>query len=624
VSFLTWPEKLQIAIRAVRNGDGFNQIHFDLLNILNIFNTDILLIQDDVIQNKSISEVKPMLLLNPKKYDIEHSDKRFQEIIRKTIDFFESKGLEKIKNDDHQRTWYSDFLEFVKKEKIFAALLTPSEYGDDDTRWDTWQITHYNEILGFYGLAYWYTWQVSILGLGPIWMSENDLLKQRAAMLLKEGEVFAFGLSEKDHGADIYSTEMSLTPREDGTYSANGSKYYIGNGNIAKMVSTFGKIADSDEYVFFVANYLNDNYTCVKNIVSSQSYVAEYDLKDYPVTEEDILSKGKDAWDTVLNTVNIGKYNLGWASIGICTHAFYEAINHATRRRLYNMYVTDFPHVKQFFTDAYARLVAMKLFALRAADYMRVASPDDRRYLLYNPIVKMKVTTQGEEVINLLWDIIAAKGFEKDTYFEIAARDIRALPKLEGTVHVNIALIVKFIANYFFKPANLPQVKKQSEQKNDSFLFNQGPAGGLSKIRFHDYRIAYNNVDVPNVRIFKKQIRLLKLFLLIAKPNKTQRRDTDFLLTLGEIFTLVVYGQLVLENVKIYNVEDDLVDQIFQFMVADFSKFALQLYSKASSSRRQMRLCSMMIKKSAFNKNRFDHVWQNYIYALKDQYVMSD
>ena len=33
----------------------------------------------------------------------------------------------------------------------------------------------------------------------------------------------------------------------------------------------------------------------------------------------------------------------------------------------------------------------------------------------------MKVTTQGERVIDLLWDVIAAKGFEKDMYFEMAA-----------------------------------------------------------------------------------------------------------------------------------------------------------------------------------------------------------
>jgi N-acetyl-gamma-glutamylphosphate reductase len=69
------------------------------------------------------------------------------------------------------------------------------------------------------------------------------------------------------------------------------------------------------------------------------------------------------------------------------------------------MAVTDFPHVQQMFTEAYARLVAMKLFALRAADYMRSASLQDRRYLLFNPVVKMKVTTQGEEVINLFEDV---------------------------------------------------------------------------------------------------------------------------------------------------------------------------------------------------------------------------
>jgi len=563
------------------------------------------------------------VLLNPKKYNVEHSDRQFQEIIQKTINFFESKGLEKIKNDDHNKVWYADFLEFVKKENIFATLLRPEKYGGEDSRWDTWRIAHYSELLAFYGLAYWYTWQVSILGLGPIWMTKNERLKQMAGKLLEEGEVFAFGLSEREHGADIYSTEMSLSPQPDGTYRANGSKYYIGNGNVAKMVSTFGKMADSGDYVVFVANYQHEKYNCIRNIVSSQNYVAEYELNDYPITEDDILAKGQDAWDAVLNTVNIGKYNLGWASIGMSTHAMYEAINHASRRSLYNKYVTDFPHVKQLFVDAYSRLVAMKLFALRAADYMRVASTTDKRYLLYNPVVKMKVTTQGEEVINLLWDVIAAKGFEKDSFFEMAARDIRALPKLEGTVHVNMALVIKFMVNYFFRPASYPKVEKQSQAKDDEFLFHQGPTRGLGKIRFHDYKPVYNSVELPNIKLFKKQIRYLKLLLLLAKPNSSQIKDIDFLLTLGELFTLVVYGQLIIENAKIYAITDDLLDQIFDFLVRDFSKHALQLYSKTGSTRLQMRFCSLMVKKPVVNQNRFNHVWKNEVYALKDQYIMN-
>ena len=323
-----------------------------------------------------------------------------------------------------------------------------------------------------------------------------------------------------------------------------------------------------------------------------------------------------------LNTVNVGKFNLGWASIGMCTHALYEALSHAAHRRLFDHYVTDFVHIKQLFTDAYARLVAMRLFALRASDYMRAASLEDRRYLLYNPMVKMKVTTQGEQVIDLLWDVIAAKGFEKDMFFGMAARDIRALPKLEGTVHVNMALVVKFMGSYFFKPKKYPEVGKVDQAKNDDFLFSQGPARGLSKIRFHDYRPVYDSFDLPNVRVFKQQVRLLKGLLVVAKPTKEQKEDIDFLLILGEAFTLVVYGGLILENAKVYAVSDDLVDQIFDFMVRDFSKFALALYSKTSSTRAQMAMCRLMIKKPVQNRARAERVLRDHVYALTDAYEM--
>ena len=564
-----------------------------------------------------------MFLLNPQQPTLTHPDPKLNDIIRKTIDFFERKGKKKLKQDDLDRVWYRDFIDFVAREKIFSTLLTPEGYGDGECRWDTSRLCAFNEVLGFYGLCYWYVWQVSILGLGPVWMSKNEALKQKAAKLLADGGIFAFGLSEKEHGADIYSSDMQLVPTGDGQYVARGDKYYIGNGNEAAMVSTFGRLPDGGDYVFFAVNSQHEKFELIKNITGTQSYVSEFVLHDYPISEADILSRGDEAWNATLNTVNIGKYNLGWASIGICTHAFYEAINHAAGRKLYGMSVTDFPHVKQMFVDAYARLVAMKLFAMRAADYLRTASADDRRYLLYNPVVKMKVTTQGEEVINLLWDVIAAKGFEKDTYFDTAARDIRALPKLEGTVHVNIALIVKFMQNYFFNPAEYPPVPRRDDATNDSFLFDQGATKGLGKIRFHDYRPVYAASQIANVKIFAEQVKVFKQFLLQATPDAAQQKDIDFLLAVGEIFTLVVYGQLILENAAMCGIEDDLVDQIFDFMVRDFSKFALQVYSKPSSTPQQMTFCQQMIRKPEVNNARYQQALNDKVYALIGAYTMA-
>ena len=563
-----------------------------------------------------------MILLNPRRNDRTYPDARSAEVMRKTIAFFERKGKKRLEDDYYAHGWYADFLAFVAEERIFATMATPSGYGADDARWDTWRVCGFAEILGFYGLQYWYTYQVTVLGLGPIWQSGNEALKQRVGKSLEDGAIFAFGLSEKEHGADIYSTSMKLVPQPDGTYRAAGRKYYIGNANEAAVVSTFGKVEGSGEYVFFAVDPKHPKFELVKNVVASQNYVAEYALHDYPIAEGDLLSRGPAAWDAALNTVNIGKYNLGWASIGMCTHALYEAIHHAASRRLYGMAVTDFGHVKQMFVDAYARLVAMKLFALRAADYMRSASADDRRYLLYNPMVKMKVTTQGEEVINLLWDVIAAKGFERDMFFAQAAVDIRALPKLEGTVHVNIALIVKFMPAFFFFPAELPAVPRRDDAANDEFLFHQGPAKGLSKIRFHDYKLAFAAFDLPNVRLFAEQAERYKALLATAPPSDTQQKDVDFLLAGGELFALVVYAQLILENAKIYGLAPSLVDQIFDFMVRDFSKLALELYAKPTSTPEQMTQCLGMLRKAEVDETRYQTVWQE-VLALRDAYEMN-
>jgi acyl-CoA dehydrogenase len=575
-------------------------------------------------EQKNVGE-QDVKLLNPKKYDRRHNDEVTKKLALKTIAFFEEKGLKKIKEDDQAMVWYEDFLEFIKKEQIFAHFLTPSKYSNIGGRWDMYRISEFNEILGFYGLCYWYAWQVTILGLGPIWMGDNEELKRRTGELLEAGGIFAFGLSEKTHGADLYSSEMILSRQDDGTYLARGSKYYIGNGNCAALVSTFAKFEESGEYVFFVADPEHEKYECVKKIDTSgvrQAYVAEYALHDYPITEADILSKEQHAWNSSLNTINIGKFELGCASIGIATHCLYEAINHAASRNLYGRWVTDFPHVKKIFTESYARLIAMKLFAFRAADYMRAASDEDRRYLLFNPVVKMKVTGQGEKVVHLLHEVIAAKGYEQDTYFEMALRDIGMLPKLEGTEHVNMALIIKFVKNYFFNPADYPEIPLVDDVRDDDYLFTQ-KTGALASIHFPDYRLAYEGVQSPAVSVFVEQVELFKNLLISAPPTAEQAKNIDYMLAAGELFTLIVYAQLILENSRNSAAEPELLDQIFIFLVKDFSRYALEMTLNHENSPEQDKFFTEMIKKAPHNEERFERVWQT-VYGLKDQYVMNE
>jgi len=291
---------------------------------------------------------------------------------------------------------------------------------------------------------------------------------------------------------------MVLTP--DGTgWRASGEKYYIGNGNCAARVSVFGRVqrpegpsADpADDYLFFLADPKHPGYTLVQNVVRGQMYVSEFRLADYPVTQptcctgQGRVGRGARHRQRRQGAARLGQHRHRRAFIrrGDPARPPQGALRHARN---------DFPHVRRLLADAYVRLVAMKLYSARCSDYERSASLEDRRFLLYNPIAKMKVTSEGERVIDLLWEVIAAKGFEKDTYFEQATRHIRTLPKLEGTVHVNLALVLKFLPA--FAAAGAGQGVKHApvpvrlDATDDAFLFAQGPASGLSRIGFPDWR----------------------------------------------------------------------------------------------------------------------------------------
>ena len=302
----------------------------------------------------------------------------------------------------------------------------------------------------------------------------------------------------------------------------------------------------------------------------------------------------------------------------------YEAVTHASNRHLYGTAVTDFTHVRRLLTDAYVRLIAMKLVATRACDYMRSASANDRRYLLYSPLTKAKITSEGERVITALWDVIAAKGVEKDTMFEGMAREIGLLPRLEGTVHINIGLLAKFMPNYLFAPnTELPVIDRRDDATDDSFLFDQGPTGGLGKVRFHDWRPPFDHFAyLPNVDLLRKQIDVLAEMLASATPDAAQQKDIDFAFGVGQLFAVVPYAQLILEEALLSGLDEALLDGIFAVLVRDFNSYAVELGDKPATTDAQARFAMRMIRRPAHDQARYDQVWKEHIQPINGAYQM--
>jgi acyl-CoA dehydrogenase len=218
---------------------------------------------------------------------------------------------------------------------------------------------------------------------------------------------------------------------------------------------------------------------------------------------------------------------------------------------------------------------------------------------------------EGETVLRALHDVIAAKGYEKNTMFREVAQLIGTLPRLEGTVHVNVGLVLKFMPNYMLNPKDYPAIPTRNDAADDVFFWNQGPTRGAGAVQFADWTPAYeSHAHIPNVAVFYEQARAFRDLLLTAAPDAAQQKDLDFLLNVGHLFSLIVYGQLILEQAELTGLDADVVDQIFDFQVRDFNTYAVALHGKPTATPAQQDWAIGAIRKPVPDSDRFTRVWE--------------
>ena len=105
-------------------------------------------------------------------------------------------------------------------------------------------------------------------------------------------------------------------------------------------------------------------------------------------------------------------------------------------------------------------------------------------------------------------------------------------------------------------------------------------------------------------------------------PGADQMKDIDFLLAGGNLFALVVYAQLILEHAKLYEIDDDTIDQIVDFMIRDMAHHALTLSHQESCTDKQFECCQKILRKPQLNAARYDRVWKT-IQSLDGVYQMN-
>ncbi len=509
------------------------------------------------------------------------------------VDFFRTKGTETLKQEDRQEAWYGDWISYQARHKIYACVLSPQRYSSQGNSFRFARLTRLWEAFGYFSPAHAYSLHTSFLGLFPILLGHNEELKKEAIDRLENGGLFAFGVSERTHGSDLFANEFTVQKTTNG-WLAEGAKCYIGNTNAACLISILAKKTEAASpttgkrapFLFFALrpgeSTALQNVRKIRTMGIRAAFVGEFEVHQHAFTDGDIISQGRDAWDAVLATVNFGKFLLGFGAVGICSHAFAEAFVHMRRRVLYGKPVMEMPHIRAATVCAHARLCAMKFFAYRALDYLQIACDDDRRYLLYAAVQKARVSTEGVKVMAILSECVGAKGFDATTHFESAIRDAMLIPGLEGSTHINHGLVAQFLDNYYSEscpmlPAPESVILADSDAGENDYWFLARDRNART-VGFGNSRRAYEPLRASsNVETFMAQAEAFRNFALQGNSALNPNGSIALAIAIGRCFSVIVYAQLVAENCQLSGVALSTVSIIFHALVEDLSAEALTL-----------------------------------------------
>lgn len=532
-------------------------------------------------------------------------------LLAKLVEFFENKGLSAIKDEDQREQWYDDWVAYQASHQLYGRLLSPKQYSSLGSAFDLLRYTRFLEVCGYFSPAHGYSLQVTFLGLCSILMGTNEDLKRESIRTLEAGGLFAFGVSERGHGSDLLGNEFVVAETEPDRFVANGSKYYIGNSNVASIVAILAKKQDprranskrSSLMLFALRPKEAKGYRSARKIRTMgvrAAFVGEFEVKDHEFPKADVVAEDRQAWDAIFGTVTFGKFFLGFGSIGICERAFEEAVAHLRSRMLYGKPAIEMPHIRATMVQAYARLTAMKLYAYRALDYVHASSATDRRFLLFTAVQKAKLSTEGVKVMALLSECIGAKGFEADTYFEMALRDVQLIPGLEGSTHINLGLTTQFIPRYFsdvdatlLEPPSL--VASDIADGENAYLM-EARTSAIHTIGFPDFLQSYAPLmSIANVQMFVEAAKAFQVFARDREADRTVRADTPMTLAMGQALATIAYAQLVAENAVRLDVPAPIAAAMFQGLVNDFNVAALTLTSSCEPDAIQPAILDQMI-----------------------------
>lgn len=320
----------------------------------------------------------------------------------------------------------------------------------------------------------------TFLGAAPVWVAGTPAQATRLAAHVRAGEPVCWGLTERDHGADLLAGELTATPDETGAgaggvetgpggvgpttgapgagapgaaggWRLTGEKWLINNATRAALACVLARTdpaGGARGFSLFLVDRRGLPEGTWRSLPKVRTHgirgadISGFALDRARVPADALVGEEGDGIPVVLKTLQLTRVACAALSLGAADHALGLARDFAAGRELYGRRLADVPHVRRILGRAAAAALTAEAVSLLSARSVHTL-PGELSAI--SAITKAYVPTLTQETLGSLGELLGVRGFLTSPPgggFAKLERDHRICAVFDGSTAVNRAALL--------------------------------------------------------------------------------------------------------------------------------------------------------------------------------------
>ena len=277
-------------------------------------------------------------------------------------------------------------------------------------------------------------------------------------------DVMAFALTEPGAGSDPSLIETKYEEKGD-QFVINGKKHWIGNGTIAKIVTTYAKEKGNNKKISAFIIDMNSSdikKTEIKNKIGLSTVKnAIIEFKNYKIPKENLLGLPGNGLSIAYSALIDGRLSVAAGAIGVMNDCLHEIIKYSKTRKQHGSVLAKKQLIQYHISQIVVAIETSKWLLYKAAttrqslqDYLENMKSKDKDWIFnlnrnnkryqylrnecdrLSAIAKYHATNVSFDTANRSVQVFGSEGYKKTSRVARHFLDARATTIYEGTNEV--------------------------------------------------------------------------------------------------------------------------------------------------------------------------------------------